>query len=75
MEMRNFTFLCLEILPFRPLHSLDANTVSVSRTVWKLLSAAWLRREIIPCTKEQGAVGAGLNLLARPATVARLALT
>ena len=65
----------LEILVLRPLHSLDANMVSVSRTAWKLLSAAWLTREIIPCTKEQRAVGAGLNLLAQPATVARLVLT
>lgn len=71
---QRFTFLRLEILPFWPLHSLDANMVSVSRTVWKLLSAAWLRREIIPCTKEQGAVGAGLNLLVRPATVVGLVL-
>lgn len=66
LKPRHFTNSCLETIAFQPLHSLERNMMSVSETRWKLISAAWLRREIILCTKKQRSVGAGPDLSAWP---------
>jgi len=40
LNLRDLANSCQETLAFQPLHSLEINMVSMSKTRWKLISAA-----------------------------------